>query len=151
MHELNVNSVDPDQTPHSVASDLGLYCLLVSLLFDARFKWVKHLKAFIMSSHRGEVTGQDSRYFLMSAYIYISEDILMPLHCCFNFNFYHFLGGKSMGLFFFFQNGLWHFIQSDPDETICMNATAYFIGIIIIIIIIINSSTCRRFLIQAEH
>ena len=27
--ELNANSVDPDQTPHSVASDLGLYYLSV--------------------------------------------------------------------------------------------------------------------------
>ena len=24
---LNINSVDPDQTPRSAASDLGLYCL----------------------------------------------------------------------------------------------------------------------------
>ena len=27
-----VNSGDPDQTPHSAASDLGLYCLPVILL-----------------------------------------------------------------------------------------------------------------------
>ena len=27
MFELNANSVDPDQTPRSAASDLGLYCL----------------------------------------------------------------------------------------------------------------------------
>ena len=26
---LNANSVDPDQTPHSAASDLGLHCLLI--------------------------------------------------------------------------------------------------------------------------
>ena len=26
------NSVDPDQMPHTVASDLGLHCLLMSLL-----------------------------------------------------------------------------------------------------------------------
>ena len=25
--ELNANSIDPDQTPRSVASDLGLHCL----------------------------------------------------------------------------------------------------------------------------
>ena len=35
------NSVDPDQTPHSAASDLGLHCLPISLLWDARHKWVK--------------------------------------------------------------------------------------------------------------
>ena len=37
---FNGNSVDPDQTPRSVASDLGLHCLLMSLLLDARIKWV---------------------------------------------------------------------------------------------------------------
>ena len=39
--EVNANSVDPDQTPRSAASDLGLYCLPMSLLWDARLKWVK--------------------------------------------------------------------------------------------------------------
>ena len=39
---LNANSVDPDQLPCSVASDLGLHCLSISLLWDARLKWVKH-------------------------------------------------------------------------------------------------------------
>ena len=34
--ELNAKSVNPDQTPRSVASDLGLYCLPVSLVWDAR-------------------------------------------------------------------------------------------------------------------
>ena len=37
---LNANIVDADQTPHSAASDRGLLCLLMSLLFDARHKWV---------------------------------------------------------------------------------------------------------------
>ena len=40
---LNANSVDPDQTPHSAASDLGLHCLPVSLFWDARHKWVLHV------------------------------------------------------------------------------------------------------------
>ena len=30
--EHNANSIGPDQTPHSAASDLGLHCLPVSLL-----------------------------------------------------------------------------------------------------------------------
>ena len=38
---LNANSVDPGQTPRSVASDLGLLCLPMSLKWDARLKWVK--------------------------------------------------------------------------------------------------------------
>ena len=39
----NANSVDPDQTPRSAASDLGLHCLPMSILWDARrnYKWVK--------------------------------------------------------------------------------------------------------------
>ena len=32
---LNANSVDPDRTPRSVASDLGLHCLPKSVLCDA--------------------------------------------------------------------------------------------------------------------
>ena len=40
MSELNANSVDPDQTPRSSASELGLHCLPMSLLWDARLKRV---------------------------------------------------------------------------------------------------------------
>ena len=32
MHLFNVNSVDQDQTPHSVASGLSLHCLPVSFI-----------------------------------------------------------------------------------------------------------------------
>ena len=35
-------SEDPDQTPRSAASDLGLHCLPVSLLCDAKHKWVNY-------------------------------------------------------------------------------------------------------------
>ena len=38
---LSANSVDPDQTPHSAASDLLLHCLPMSLLWDTRHKWVQ--------------------------------------------------------------------------------------------------------------
>ena len=38
-----MQSVDHDQTPRSAASDLGLYCLPKSLLWDARLKWVKQV------------------------------------------------------------------------------------------------------------
>ena len=31
MVELSANSGDPDQMPHSVASDLGLHCLPITL------------------------------------------------------------------------------------------------------------------------
>ena len=43
ISELNANSVDPDQTPHSAASDLGLHSLPMPLLWDTRLKWVKIL------------------------------------------------------------------------------------------------------------
>ena len=43
ISELIANSVDPDQTPRSAASGLGLHCLPMSLLCDARCKWVQHL------------------------------------------------------------------------------------------------------------
>ena len=33
---FSANNVDPDQTPRSAASDHGLHCLPVSLLWDAR-------------------------------------------------------------------------------------------------------------------
>ena len=38
---FNANGVDPEQTPHSVASDLDLNCFPMSLLWDARHKRVK--------------------------------------------------------------------------------------------------------------
>ena len=40
---LNANSVDPDQMPRTVASDLSLHCLQMSLLWDPRHKWVNML------------------------------------------------------------------------------------------------------------
>ena len=40
MPVLNANSVDPDQTPRFVASDQGLHCLPMSLLWDVRHEWV---------------------------------------------------------------------------------------------------------------
>ena len=36
---LNANSVDPNQTPCSAASDLGLHYLPMVLLWDARHTW----------------------------------------------------------------------------------------------------------------
>ena len=41
MSVFNANSVDTDQTPRSAASDLGLHCLQLSLLWDTRYKRVK--------------------------------------------------------------------------------------------------------------
>ena len=41
MVELPANSGDPDQTPHSAASDLGLHCLPINLPGVSRLQWVK--------------------------------------------------------------------------------------------------------------
>ena len=56
ISELNANSIDPDQTPHSAASDLGLYCLPMSLLWDARFKWVNSLPIFVVNCEQVQQT-----------------------------------------------------------------------------------------------
>ena len=40
MAKLFANSGDPDQTPRSAASDLGLHCLPVILLQVSRLQWV---------------------------------------------------------------------------------------------------------------
>ena len=42
MVELFANSGDPDQTPPSAASDLGLHCLPVTFLGVSRLQWVKY-------------------------------------------------------------------------------------------------------------
>ena len=39
MAKLFANSEDPDQMPHSVASDLGLHCLRITLLQVSRLQW----------------------------------------------------------------------------------------------------------------
>ena len=43
---MQANSGDPDQTPHSVASDLGLHCLPMSHKKDVRHIWVKRKQLF---------------------------------------------------------------------------------------------------------
>ena len=41
MGKLFANNGDPDQTPCSAASDLGLHCLQVTLLGLSILQWVK--------------------------------------------------------------------------------------------------------------
>ena len=50
MAKLFANSGDPDQTPHSAASDLGLHCLPITLLRVSRLQWVKLLKSVITTT-----------------------------------------------------------------------------------------------------
>ena len=37
------NTINPNQTPHYVASDLGLHCLPMTLLQVSKLEWVKNL------------------------------------------------------------------------------------------------------------
>ena len=46
MVELFTNNGDPDQTPRSVASDLVLHCLAITLLGVSRLQWVKRFNEF---------------------------------------------------------------------------------------------------------
>ena len=48
ISELITNSVDPDQTAGSAMSNLGLHCLPVSLLWDARHKWVNFEQLYFL-------------------------------------------------------------------------------------------------------
>ena len=42
MVELIANSGDPDQTPRSAASDLGLHYLQITVLRVSGLQWVKY-------------------------------------------------------------------------------------------------------------
>ena len=46
---MQANNGDPDQTPHSVASDLGLRYLPMSHIKDARHIWVKNAIILLIS------------------------------------------------------------------------------------------------------
>ena len=46
MVELFANSGDPDQMLYSTASDRGLHCLPVTLLWVSRLQWVKGLNTY---------------------------------------------------------------------------------------------------------
>ena len=45
--KLFANRGDPDQMPHSVASDLGLHCLPITLLEVSRLQWVNTLTTWL--------------------------------------------------------------------------------------------------------
>ena len=55
MVELFANSGDPDQTPRSAASDLGLHCLPVTRLWVSSLRWVD--KACVLLDRHVHVFG----------------------------------------------------------------------------------------------
>ena len=48
MAELFADSGDLDQMPHSAASDLGLYCLLVTCLGVSSLQWVNKTESLFI-------------------------------------------------------------------------------------------------------
>ena len=46
---MQANSGDPDQTPHSVSSDMGLRYLPMSHIKDARHIWAKNAIILLIS------------------------------------------------------------------------------------------------------
>ena len=48
MAKLFANRGDPDQAPHSAASDLGLHCLPFTLLRVSRLQWVNPLVHLVL-------------------------------------------------------------------------------------------------------
>ena len=63
----NANSEDPDQTPCFAASDLGLHCLHMSFLWDARHKWVEQEPASLLAKTK--------QCFFVSFYLFTFSSI----------------------------------------------------------------------------
>ena len=55
---FNANSVDPDKMPHSVVSDLGLYCFPFTLSGVFRLKWVKQFE-ILLRINNGSLPDKD--------------------------------------------------------------------------------------------
>ena len=65
------NSEDPDQTPHSAASDLGLHCLPITLLGVSRLKWINlstEASKFLVSTHNICFLGEIKKKTYLSEY-----------------------------------------------------------------------------------
>ena len=84
MAKLFAKSGDPDQTPHSAASDLGLHCLPVTLLRVSRLQWVK-LQYFLQEKERIRVEfTHDELYKFYNQVSYIQDNLnisfFIPCH-----------------------------------------------------------------------
>ena len=73
MPVVNANSVDPDQTPRSAASDLGQHCLPMSHLWDARHKWV---------NRRDTIPVQRNLIWKYLPHFTLAEEVLVKEHTC---------------------------------------------------------------------
>ena len=62
MVKLFANSREPDQMPHSAASDLGLHCLPITLLGVYRLHWVKADNSGTCDIHAVYIAPDKKRY-----------------------------------------------------------------------------------------
>ena len=80
MVELFANSGDPDQTPRSAASDLGLHCLPITLLGVTRLQWVNCIWSKLQFYHKEGPLLQNTLLgflsFLTSQITYITSCLL---------------------------------------------------------------------------
>ena len=59
------NSGNPDQTPCSVASDLGMYCLPITLLGLSRLQCVNKMLRCMNTKAKGHYSGHVSPQFIL--------------------------------------------------------------------------------------
>ena len=59
MAKLFANIGDPDQTPRSAVSDLGLHSLPITLLGISRLQWVKSKKSLILLLRQAFISNVD--------------------------------------------------------------------------------------------
>ena len=74
MAKLFANSGNPDHMPHSLASDLSLHCLSVTLLGVSRLKWVIGIFVFKLSRCENIHFGSPHTSLLYSLYYLVLCD-----------------------------------------------------------------------------
>ena len=67
------NSVDPDQTPRSAASDLGLHCLSMSLLWDAGINGLSHTRNVTTKVKVTVITNRVQNDLLKKSYFFLAQ------------------------------------------------------------------------------
>ena len=68
--KLFANSGDPDQTPHSVTSDLGLHCLPITHLGVSQLQWIKNVSYI---SFHGEIRKKYHFFWLKKCAGYVGK------------------------------------------------------------------------------
>ena len=81
------NSVDPDETPHSVASHLGLYCLLMPVCPNTYGKYGNRRNDFMFNLNESYVAEVG---FELLTPGYTSDYAMVPGYCLFTVSKVHF-------------------------------------------------------------